>query len=176
MKTNYNLMADLSIRVLINKQRTHSSILTWKIPWTAEPGGLQSMGSQRVGHIPVTEQQLTLLCLNRRTIYERLLVAHRLSGRVREEGLRLCSCKPWFSHRLDPTASGSRYWEYLSLPCHLWGLHTPSHASPRSQRCSPVWQLLPCFFLFYLSFKLLHPTGRAQVTCLCLSCRSDLGN
>ena len=29
---------------------THSSILTWRIPWTEEPGGLQSMGSQRVGH------------------------------------------------------------------------------------------------------------------------------
>ena len=28
----------------------HSSILAWKIPWTEEPGGLQSMGSQRVGH------------------------------------------------------------------------------------------------------------------------------
>ena len=27
-----------------------SSILTWRIPWTEEPGGLQSMGSQRVGH------------------------------------------------------------------------------------------------------------------------------
>ena len=29
---------------------THSSILAWKIPWTEEPGGLQSMGSQRVAH------------------------------------------------------------------------------------------------------------------------------
>ena len=29
---------------------THSSILAWTIPWTEEPGGLQSMGSQRVGH------------------------------------------------------------------------------------------------------------------------------
>ena len=29
---------------------THSSILAWKIPWTGDPGGLQSMGSQRVGH------------------------------------------------------------------------------------------------------------------------------
>ena len=29
---------------------THSSILTWEIPWTEEPGGLQSMGSQRVRH------------------------------------------------------------------------------------------------------------------------------
>ena len=29
---------------------THSSILAWQIPWTEEPGELQSMGSQRVGH------------------------------------------------------------------------------------------------------------------------------
>ena len=29
---------------------THSSILAWRIPWTEEPGGLQSTGSQRVGH------------------------------------------------------------------------------------------------------------------------------
>ena len=29
---------------------THSSILAWKIPWTEEPGGIQSMGLQRVGH------------------------------------------------------------------------------------------------------------------------------
>ena len=31
-------------------QATHSSIHAWRIPWTEEPGGLQSMGSQRVGH------------------------------------------------------------------------------------------------------------------------------
>ena len=29
---------------------THSSILAWRIPWTGEPGGLQSLGSQRVRH------------------------------------------------------------------------------------------------------------------------------
>ena len=29
---------------------THSAILAWEIPWTEESGGLQSMGSQRVGH------------------------------------------------------------------------------------------------------------------------------
>ena len=32
------------------KMATHSSILAWRIPWTEEPGGLQSRGSQRVGH------------------------------------------------------------------------------------------------------------------------------
>ena len=34
---------------LEKEMTTHSSILAWRIPWT-EPGGLQSMGSQRVGH------------------------------------------------------------------------------------------------------------------------------
>ena len=35
---------------LKKEMATHSSILAWRIPWTEEPGGLQSMGSQRVGH------------------------------------------------------------------------------------------------------------------------------
>ena len=34
---------------------THSSILAWRIPWTEDPGRLQSMGSQRVGHNWTTE-------------------------------------------------------------------------------------------------------------------------
>ena len=36
--------------LLEEEMATHSSILTWKIPWTGEPGRLQSMGSRRVGH------------------------------------------------------------------------------------------------------------------------------
>ena len=35
---------------LEKEMATHSSILAWKISWTEEPGGLQSMGLQRVGH------------------------------------------------------------------------------------------------------------------------------
>ena len=35
---------------LKKEMATHSSILAWKIPWIEEPGRLQSMGSQRVGH------------------------------------------------------------------------------------------------------------------------------
>ena len=35
---------------LEKEMATHSSILAWKISWTEEPGGLQSMGSLRVGH------------------------------------------------------------------------------------------------------------------------------
>ena len=39
---------------------THFSILAWRIPWTEEPGGLQSMGSQRVGHDWATSLSLSL--------------------------------------------------------------------------------------------------------------------
>ena len=35
---------------LEKEMATHSSILAWEIPWMEEPGGLQSTGSQRVGH------------------------------------------------------------------------------------------------------------------------------
>ena len=36
--------------LLEKEMATHSSILAWRIPWTEEPAGLQSMGLQRVGH------------------------------------------------------------------------------------------------------------------------------
>ena len=42
---------------LEEEMTTHSSILAWRIPWTDEPGGLQSMGSQKIGHDLETEQQ-----------------------------------------------------------------------------------------------------------------------
>ena len=42
---------------LEKKMATHSSILAWKIPWTEELGGLQSMRAQRVEHDLVTEQR-----------------------------------------------------------------------------------------------------------------------
>ena len=35
---------------LEKEMTTHSSIIAWRIPWTEDPGRLQSMGSQRVGH------------------------------------------------------------------------------------------------------------------------------
>ena len=35
---------------LEKEMATHSNILAWRIPWTKEPGGLQSIGLQRVGH------------------------------------------------------------------------------------------------------------------------------
>ena len=51
---------------LVQEIACHSSILAWKIPWTEEPGGLQSMVLQGVGHDLVAKQQqqmFLLLCL-----------------------------------------------------------------------------------------------------------------
>ena len=48
---------------LEKEMATHSSILTWEIQWTEEPGWLQFTGMQRVGHDLVTKQQQTGLCL-----------------------------------------------------------------------------------------------------------------
>ena len=46
---------------LEEEMATHSSILAWEIPWTEEPGGLQSMGLQRVRHELATEHRHTLM-------------------------------------------------------------------------------------------------------------------
>ena len=45
---------------LEKEMATHCSILAWTIPWTEEPGGLQSMGSHRVRHALVTEYTCTI--------------------------------------------------------------------------------------------------------------------
>ena len=48
-------------RFLEKEMANHSCILAWEIPWTEEPGGLQSMGLQRVGHNLATKQQQTIV-------------------------------------------------------------------------------------------------------------------
>ena len=47
---------------LEQEMTTHSSILAWKIPWIEEPGGLQSIGSQKVKHDWVTECVPACVC------------------------------------------------------------------------------------------------------------------
>ena len=65
MVKNHLLMQEIRVQslgwedLLEQEMSTHSSILTWKISWTEEPGGLQSMGSQKVGHNLVIEHAHT---------------------------------------------------------------------------------------------------------------------
>ena len=63
--------------ILEKETATHSSILAWRSPWTEEPGWLQFMGSQRVGHNLATKQQKhiqqtrtqSILCAKMRITY-----------------------------------------------------------------------------------------------------------
>ena len=54
---------------------TCSSILAWEIPWTEEPGWLQSMGSQRVGHNLATENVHVQGIFVFLIIFEKIIVA-----------------------------------------------------------------------------------------------------
>jgi len=56
--------ADHCTRLLEKAMAPHSSTLAWKIPWTEEPGRLQSMGSLRVGHDWATSLSLFTFLLN----------------------------------------------------------------------------------------------------------------
>ena len=49
----------ISTIILEKEMATHSSILAWRIPWTGEPGELQSLGSQRVRHDWATKPSLS---------------------------------------------------------------------------------------------------------------------
>ena len=78
----------------------HSSIRAWKIPWMEEPGGLQSMGSQRVGHAWATSLSLFTLALVSTGSQFQLRFTIRTQG---TEGLgcsRLLGLHPC-SHRTD---------------------------------------------------------------------------
>ena len=49
---------------LEKEMATHSSVFAWKIPWTEKPGGLQSMGLQRVGQDSATEHKIVISEVN----------------------------------------------------------------------------------------------------------------
>ena len=67
---------------------THSSLLAWGIPWTEEPGGLQSTGSQRVGHDWATNTFMLLLSRSTSQVNFLALSYERLNyteGRLRDK-------------------------------------------------------------------------------------------
>ena len=77
----------------------HYSTLAWKIPWTEEPGRLQSMGSRRVGHDGVTSLSLFTF-LHWRRKWQPTLVF--LPGESQGRG-SLGGCSPWGRTESDTT-------------------------------------------------------------------------
>ena len=73
---------------------THSSILAWKVPWMEEPGKLQSMGSQRVGHDWATSLSLSLSeLMGHEEVILRVLVEKHTLIRDGVDTQRFCSGK-----------------------------------------------------------------------------------
>ena len=123
-----NLLAMLETRVwslgwedpLEEEMATYSSILAWRIPWTEEPGWLQSMGSQKVRHDWVTkpsthtnEHSTHVLCL------------------VIQSSLTLCD--PWTVAPQAPMSMGFSRQEYWSeFPCPPPGDCSNPGIKPRS--------------------------------------------
>ena len=68
---------------LEKEMATHSSILAWRIPWTEEPDGLQSMGLQRVRHDLVTKTHTHIIII---IILEKLILKLKLQycGHLRQ--------------------------------------------------------------------------------------------
>ena len=77
----------------------HSSTLAWKIPWTEEPGGLQSVGSLRVGHDRATSLSLFTF-MRRRRKWQPTPVF--LPGESQEPG-SLVGCRLWGRTESDTT-------------------------------------------------------------------------
>ena len=88
---------------------THSNILAYKIPWTEEPGGLQSMGSQRVRHDEAAKHTCA-------------------SARIQRTGSRICSGEAVGRGRQGGTALGSR--PPLDLQGKQWVLTSEAKALP----------------------------------------------
>ena len=139
---------------LEKEMATHSNILAWKIPWTEEPGRLQSLGSQRVRHDWVTHTHTHThthksywFCFSQKSIIHSLIVFDRLgliivtlhwqgygsfARRMFQQSDSLCNTHSWLSvvphHCLE---EGS---PYPKDPCPLYS-HTSGFPYPfRCQR------------------------------------------
>ena len=124
---------------------THSSILAWKIPWTEEPGGIQSLGSQRVRHDWGTQHEL----LHFRSHNGRLLFdlgkPETLSERQHAESLSgLPTCSGWYFGGLSGSSFDLRPWLLLR---GLLGIETQAHR---------VWESLSPWIHPYGFLGLIH--------------------
>ena len=93
---------------------THSSTLAWKIPWTDEPGRLQSMGSIRVGHNFTFTFTFHFHALEKEMATHSSILAWRIPGTEEPSGL------PSGSHRVghdwSDLAAAAAAWDYWSFP------------------------------------------------------------
>ena len=144
----------------------HYSTLAWKIPWTEEPGGLQSMGSLRVGHDSVTSLSLfTFMHWRRKWQPAPVFLPGESQGRQ-----SLVGCRLWGRTESDTTEATQQQqlalmviiteihqahvvWQAVSST-HLTHFHSLLHLTT-SQASVPVqaFYLIKFFFLNSLAVK-----------------------
>ena len=92
----------------------HSSTLAWRIPWTEEPGGLQSMGSLRVGHNWATSLSLfTFMHWRRKWQPTPVFLPGESQGRGSLVGCRL-------RDRTESDTTEENWWQQHNKPVHLF--------------------------------------------------------
>ena len=157
---------------LEKKMATHSSILAWETPWTEEPGGLQPMGSQRIGHDLATKQQTTDLDFNLKSCGQLLSNPHfkclwtcefinkERKKTIGDDIIHLLLHRgplppPQKNKNKNLSVSSSLVWLHVCLPlstCSLWKL------------CEMLtwWSstLLKCFWLWWGNKD--HSLGRVE--------------
>ena len=111
---------------------THSSVLAWRIPWTEEPGGLQSMGTPRVRHDWAhthTQSDKELLRTS--------LVIQRLRIRLPVQG-------PWVQSLMQEDPTCLRAAKHMWHNCWAWALsRARADMPPQWEACAPQLESSP---------------------------------
>ena len=107
---------------------THSSTLAWKIPWTEEDGGPQSMGSQRVRHGWATEH--THIAQKIKMVYGGFSYASSFSAKT--------ACSVQFSSSIMSDSLQPHEPQHARLPCSSPTPRVYSNSCPLSQWCHPA--------------------------------------
>ena len=143
---------------------THSSTLAWKIPWTEEPGGLQSMGLLRVGHNWATSLSLFIFMHWRRKWQPTPVF---LPGESQGWG-SLVGCRLWGCTESDTTeATWQWQWQPVFLgssPCRI--IVPLAHLSPRIYPQYIIYLWIELLLMPFMQFELKINDG---LSCLCFS-------
>ena len=137
---------------------THSSILAWEIPWTEEPGGLQSMGSQRIRNISCKEVTTNIFSFEGHVVSAAFIQLQQPQGEGNGNPLQ-CSC-------LENPRDGGAWWAAVygvaQSQTRLKQLSSSSSSSSHNEQtnghslCSKKMLLIPQICIW--------PIAHSQVT------------
>ena len=133
---------------------TCSSTLAWRIPWTGEPGGLQSMGSQRVGHNRVSTHTEYMHLISRQTA---LKCDHTISFFLKQPSSFL-GMLPSFMEPQEKRRFGSKYYFGKGICSRCCGhlTHVPSLSTSVNARANSPLPRPALFFAWEHSLTARH--------------------